>query len=747
MDKLVDLLPNYINPNDDQVDLRYFLIASGNFSLIGRDTLEKDDEYARKVYIDDLEVPVKKKQTVSELLQSLARYFNQESADQIKIACTKYQMKKIGSATLLQEFQNILGTIKGFKYFWAYTLALPTGASELHKEMRAVLSDMQLKNETSVLLRHGKSYRSIYKYLLKRLSDYLVSIKDTLESFPEDKINTMISSMWGIEIGDLIQGKYLQHYISAKSLGILMQIFFTDKDNYEEMFEECLPRDLITVFIYWAIIKAKSNTVPGTTPCFRGYDWLKETEDILDLSFIKVLSPEESKEKAKAKVEAKKDKKIDPNDFPTLSEEIGTHDNKKTLFEIMHKSNKSQFMVQSKKPKKAQPKRVETAERPEFSSNRGARGGKKPQGRTSAWGLDEEDSEDEITKKNRIEKEKLQEAEYLKQAKENEGKKDKKPQKVDRREDNFPTLVATSQPEPLPISPQRLPLHMQATTKGAQKVSDSDFPSLGGGPTPSGPTILDEIKSNKPKPKKAKKEPAVNVVPKEDKSKSIFNISNQPKEQTSKKINNDEFPTLGGGLVQPSSVVKTKVPEVPKPKPVPVYQSTSNYAEVDSFAEPEPARPVKDKKQKKSKLAEDDFPTMDKNKVVAAPSQFVSKYEMMRNQPIDIYEHLSPEEKAEYGIGLGAGRNQLKPPKGGKKFDELEDVPDEKEPEKPVVKEKAKPAKPVKVKDQGDDDFPTLGGGLSAPLGGTKPIEFSKAVAIENSEVQFVKKANKKNKK
>lgn len=93
-------------------------------------------------------------------------------------------MKKQGSGALLQDFQAILGNIKGFKYYWAYTIALPAGASDLHKEMKAVLSEMQLKNETSVLLRHGKSYRSIYKYLLKRLSDYLLSIKSTLESFP-----------------------------------------------------------------------------------------------------------------------------------------------------------------------------------------------------------------------------------------------------------------------------------------------------------------------------------------------------------------------------------------------------------------------------------------------------------------------------------------------------------------------------------------------------------------------------------
>lgn len=747
------MLPNYINPNEGQVDYRYFLIASGNFSLIGRDTLDQTSEYSRKVYIDDLEVPVKKRQTVSLLLQSLGRYFSQDKAEQIKIACTKYQMKKLDCSALLQEFQTILGSIKGFKYYWAYTIALPTGANDLHKQMKLVISEMQLKNETSVLIRHGKSYRSIYKYLLKRLSDYLLSIKSTLESFPEDKINTMISSMWGIEIGDLIQGKYLQHYISAKSLGILMQIFFTDKDSYDDMFEECLPRDLITVFIYWAVIKAKCNPSPGTAPCFRGYDWLKEVEDILDLSFIKVLSPEESKEKVRAKVEAKKDKKVDPNDFPTLSEEIGTHDNKKTLFEIMRSSNKSQFLVENKKAKKSQVKKADIVERTETSTRGGrggarggARGGKKMQGRDTAWDLDE-DSEDELTKKRRIQQEKEDEAEFLKQAKDSENRKDgKKPARADKLEDNFPTLTATTPPVTLPISPQRLPLHMKAAppSKGSNLV-DNDFPTLGRGPPVNGPTLMDELKqSNKPKPKKAKKEQPQPAVIKEDKSKSIFNVSNLPKEQTGNKFkNNDDFPTLGGGgltLLKPAD--KQKEPEAPKPKAA--YQSTSNYAEVNTFKDPEITQPVKEKKKKNKKLAEDDFPTMDK-KIDAEPQRFVSKYEAMRNQPIDIFDHFTAEEKAEYGIGIGigAGRNQLKPPKGGKKFDELDDVPDEAVIEEKKEKQQPKPVKPVKSKAQNEDDFPTLGGGLSAPQI-PKPIEFSKAVAMENSDILISKKTKKK---
>lgn len=78
-------------------------------------------------------------------------------------------------------------------------------------------------------------------------------------------------------------------------MSVLIHIFLTDKDNYVDMFEECLNEDLIVMFLYWSIIKAKASLQQMTTPGFRGVDWIKETEDTINLAFIKVMSEEKTR--------------------------------------------------------------------------------------------------------------------------------------------------------------------------------------------------------------------------------------------------------------------------------------------------------------------------------------------------------------------------------------------------------------------------------------------------------------------
>lgn len=734
----VDLLPTFVSLKEDDVDLRYFLIASGNFSLVGRDTLESESEYERKVFIDDLEVPNKKKQTVSQLVNSIQRYFNTDKAVQISELCKKYESKRAGPALVVSEFQNILGTIKGFKFCWAYGLALTYGGGEIHKELQNVLREMKFKNEDCVLVRHGKSYRSIYKYLIRRLSEYLLEIKNTLESFPVEKINPMISSIYSHEVGDLIQGKYLQHYISARSLSVLMQIFFTDKTNYEDMFKDCVQRDLITVFIYWAIIKAKCNPTPGTTPGFRGVDWLREVEDTLDLSFIKVLTIEEQREKLMKKA-IKENKQVNKEDFPTLNEEIGTQGNQKTLFELMHKSSKVEYQTYKKKGKKTSPvqsKPVEVSTR-DTTASMGARGrgGKRVQTRADAWG-NESDSEEEREKA--AQRKKL-ELEYLQEMKQSEVKTEKnKPKQVEEFTNHFPKLDTAAAPKPI-VNQQRLPLHMTSNTeKPKRKDDDDDFPTLGGGPS-QGPNVLDEIKQGKKGPSKNKQThqpPPPKKVhnPPVDASKSIVNL--QPKKN--EKETKDDFPSLGGGpLKQPNVIQKN---EKPKEKEVqlPLY-STHHFQDAVTFEDEfEQVKPKKEKK-KQTKLAAEDFPNFDMKGNVAPV--YVSKYEARRNEILDIYEHLSPEEKALYGIGQG--RNQLKPPTS-KKFDDLEDEVEEKEQSQNIKKETKQP-KPTSKKAEPEEDFPTFGDSqIKAKPVTIQPKDFTKAAAIEGSDIVITKKSKKK---
>ena len=744
----VDLLPTYVSLKEGEVDLRYFLIASGNFSLVGRDTLDKEDsEYERKTFVDDLEVPVKKRQTVSQLLGSIQRYFTNEKAAQISEVCAKYQAKKIGASLVLADFQNILGVIKGFKYCWALALALTYGGgNEINKELKQAISEMKIKNEDCVLVRHGKSYRSVYKYLMRQLSDYLLDRVDSLDSFPETQINTMMRSMFSYEVGDLIQGKYLQHYISAKSLSVLMQIFFADKSNYEDMFEECVPRDLITVFIYWAIIKSKCNQAPGTTPGFRGIDWLREVEDTLDLSFIKILTPEETKAKEIKKAQKEVTNK---SDFPTLNEEIGSHGNKKTLFELMHMSHKEQFQTFKKKGKKTntQPKKTESPVQsaPQSTSMRG-RGGKRPQpSRADAWGVDS-NSEDDYEKKKKLEEIKRNELEYLNDLKKAENKIDdkKKSGPVEEFADHFPTLGASAPPpKQAAAGLQRLPLHMaSASTTSKGKEVDDDFPTLGGPPLPAGPTIFDQMKqpkktpAKKPEVKQPQKKPE-----KTDASKSIVALQQKPKEKEGR----EDFPSLGGGggypIYQPPQPVAAKKEE-PKSRQkevnIPVY-SAPDYHDAVDFDDEQPA-PAKKEKKKQTKLHANDFPILE-SKVES--TQFVSQYEARRNQPLDIHEHLTPEEKAAYGIGIGQGRNQLKPPKS-KKFDDLEETPAENAETKPKAVD-PKPAKQFAKPKDDDEEFPTMGSGPAPAKGSSiQPKDFSKAVAIESSDIVISKKSNKK---
>lgn len=736
------MLPTYVSLKENDVDLRYYLIASGNFSLIGRDTLDKDSGFERKVYIDDLEVPIKKRQTVAQLISSIQRYFNSDTANQIDQICRKYESKAMGPALVLGEFQAILGAIKGFKYCWAYALALPYGkGNDIHKQLREVLAEMKFKNEDCVLVRHGKSYRSIYKYLIRRLSDYLLERKHEIDSFPIEKINPMISSIYSNEVGDLIQGKYLQHYISAKSLSVLMQIYFTDKTNYEDMFDECHPRDLITVFIYWAIIKAKCSPTPLGTPAFRGVDWLREVEDTLDLSFIKILTPEE--QRAKEVKKAKKEMAVaNREDFPTLSEEIGSQVNQKTLFELMHKSNKDQFQSYKKKGKKVAggPQKTVAAPEPARESHTAGmrgRGGRKGPSRSDAWGV-QSDSEDENQKKAEVKK---LETEYLMEMKKADGKEEKKkPQRVDKFDDDddgFPKIDKAIPSKPI-ISPQRLPLHMTAAANNKKDDDDDDdFPTLGGG-APRGPVFEQISQSAKsgPSKKKPTQQAAKKASQATDAAKSIVNVKPNKNEKESE----GDFPTLGGGPVfqQPSPVAPVKK-EAPKEKvvQVPLY-STAHFKDAEDFGDDFQPLSTKKEKKKPVKLAAEDFPGLEA-KTPAHPV-FVSKYEARRNEILDIYEHLSPEEKELYGIGQG--RNQLKPPKA-KKFDDLEDAADE-EPQQ-VQKKETKAQRPAPTKKDDEEEFPSFG----APPTQNKaaviiPKDFTKAAAIEGSDIVISKKSKKK---
>lgn len=216
-------------------------------------------------------------------------------------------------------------------------------------QLRDYLTTLDFKNPSCVLAKHGTSYKSIFKYLNRKLADYLNQNIKEIKEFREQHLNSVIRSIYSLDVGVLIQGNHLQRYISAKSLSVLIHIFLTDKDNYIDMFEECPNEDLIVMFLYWSIIKAKVSLQQMTTPGFRGVDWIKETEDTISLAFIKVMSEEKTRVVTQQK-STLQTKPTNRDEFPTLNPEIASASNQKTLQELMKEGrNKRDGFIPQKK--------------------------------------------------------------------------------------------------------------------------------------------------------------------------------------------------------------------------------------------------------------------------------------------------------------------------------------------------------------------------------------------------------------
>lgn len=730
----MELLPSYVSTAEGGVDLRYFLVASGNFTNArGEIPEDEDQEYKKKICVDDLEVPSVNRLTTDQLFKNIQKYFSLDQSNRLRQAYNKVSnegKKGGGVGMLLNEFETVLGTVKGFKYFWAFALASPHLGNEMQAELKRQIAELPFRSETCVLSKHSKSYRSIFKSLNKKLADFLNRHKDEMKSFPEEKLNKMITSIYNNEIGDLIQGRLLQHYISAHSISILMHIFFTDANNYEEMFDECPLEDLLVVFIYWSIIKVKTTSEATTTPGFRGVDWIKETSEHMDLSFIKIEAPEVTK----AKKQAKKEKILTNKDeFPSLVD-VNTDTNQRNLLEILKAGRNKEGFVSFKKAtpiRKPAPAPAPVPSRPEPKPHVPSR----PNNQCNKISYEE----------------------------------------------HWPTLGDI--PLTMPVYRQPSPPPVKPKPQEKQKpLTEDDFPSLGIGAPADGVNLLNMIKGNQSTQQKKKPQTATNQhKPAVDQSKSIaaYNVQKGgAKKEKKEEEAGDEFPSLGGGfgggaqeIIPPATSSQNNKAQNKKSQPQPAVQKEpefkpvkigiSNYEEAEDFDSPkhEPEPEVKQDTQsqknkskkggKNKKEEENDFPCLP-----ATGGPLVLETKLLPHEAAKA-ELLKRKDLTEDDFpGLGSSKAEekkevYKGPQGGKKykpakakaFSELKEADDDTpvQQEEPDKNKKAKQnfeeiSKNLDKITSPEPDFPTLGGAF----GGTaqqKP--FNPILAAKGKEEDF----------
>lgn len=757
----IDLLPEYVNVENDQVDLRYFLIASGNSNMAGREQPDGDSEFQMKVCIDDLEAPVRKQQSIEQLLASIKRNFEDKQERSIRQAYEFMKKYPKDAARKWQDFEDTLGRIKAFKYFWAFAITCKEFGSQLHNKLKEVIRGMNFRSESCVLKNHGSSYKSIYKNLTKKLASFLLTNKEDLETFPEKTLNKVIKSIYSHETGLLIQGKYLPHYISGKSHSVLIYIYFTDKSNYEDMFSECDLKDLITVFIYWSIIRIKCSPEIYTTPGFRGLDWIRENiDDKLDLSFIKISTQEEAiVQKTRAREE-----KIglgDKEQFPTLGD-IKVTDEGTNIFELMkqgrdHYSNQLSAYNNRKTnpstvPKKKQPKPVPL---------------QKPvqQQKVVIAQPKYDDSDYDPYEDNNIQP-KQRPVQPQAQPKQPEVST-KKALETPVVRDDFPKLAESvtrdTRYEDFYV-PNKKPVQRPVPEQKQQKNED-DFPTLDPGTADGAPTIKDLMRDAAREAKKAgqasKKQQNKHPKPTMNErdvaqSKSIINMNNQ-KPARGAEFSQEDFPSLAQHPGEPSPSAPVHV----QPKPVATLVAPSKYSEADDFNDPPPKKENKKDNKHQPKLNENDFPSLKTtNQGPDLRTQMLEQEK--KNNPLAFNDDDFPQPDQVLGAGGPSQQAQKKSTKiKPSKITKYSDLKEEglEEPESSdKFKQKNRGLDEAIAKldklQNGEDDFPTLGGlSSNAPTKaqafdpqGLRQLSIKEALLLENKDIVIVKKQSKKKK-
>lgn len=353
----VDLIPETPDPEDEEVDLRYFLIAVGNRGVAKVLDLSKVSADKKVTYIDDLEIPSKKGQNLEQLYIALNKNFSYMTLEAIKQAFIAFRMGNISAFTLLQEFESQLGIAKAFKYYWAFANNSKTsGDSEMLKALKKSLNKMTFR-DTGCILAKCSSYYDILYGVSTTLYQYLVSNQDRLQPITEVRLNTLISSVHGMSIGHLLQARPLPHLVSSAAVGVLRQLLFATGDGQSAAMQAIEVDDLLVLLVYFlvALIKCADPT-SASSPGWRGLEWIRDKQIEFDLSWI----PLEKKDRV-PKAGAESIYGTSAEEFPELvpkkptqgeiniQEMLARQAENKKQFEISHGSSQgvgaNQFMM------------------------------------------------------------------------------------------------------------------------------------------------------------------------------------------------------------------------------------------------------------------------------------------------------------------------------------------------------------------------------------------------------------------
>ncbi len=206
--------------------------------------------------------------------------------ESIRQAFIAYRLKNITAFLMLQEFENYLGILKAFKYYWAFSTSCSAGeAIELNKVLTKSIKKMSFRDPQSVL-----ASTTVYKDALYKVSqilyDYLLSNQERIQPTTEVRINATISSLHGYSLAHLLQARPLPHLVSTTSLHALRPLLFSSGDNLQKALRSAEIDDLIIILLMFLVALAKCTDTSNSAPGFRGLEWLRDKARDFDLSWL-----------------------------------------------------------------------------------------------------------------------------------------------------------------------------------------------------------------------------------------------------------------------------------------------------------------------------------------------------------------------------------------------------------------------------------------------------------------------------
>lgn len=279
-------MPEISDPDQSELDVRYFLLAVGNRGTQNEQSVS-GQPLKKVVFIDDLEIPSKKGQNIEQLYFSLSKLMQYTSFETLKQTFIAYRTNQITAFTLLQEFERLLGIAKAFKYYWAFLNNSKTsGGMEMEKELKKSLKKMSYRNQ-ACLLATSASYREVFHHVSSILYDYLQHNQEKLIPTTEVRLNSIISSLCNHSLSHLIQARPLPHLISSPSLSLLKKLYFDTEEEIQKALNKSDCDDVLILMIYCLVTLIKcGDAFSVSSPGLRGLEWIRDKYREFDLSWL-----------------------------------------------------------------------------------------------------------------------------------------------------------------------------------------------------------------------------------------------------------------------------------------------------------------------------------------------------------------------------------------------------------------------------------------------------------------------------